>query len=87
MGDTVLSGMKAIVDYCASIGLPRTDASIIQLKREYNFPMQKILGIWESDKGLIVEWRKKYISGEITQNGNGAELKKAKSAKKSRNNR
>lgn len=63
--DTALSGMKAIVDYCGSIGLPRTESSIIQLRLQCGFPMKKLLGIWESDKLLIAEWRKKYISGEV----------------------
>ena len=65
--ETVLSGMKAITEHCGSIGLPRTEASIIQLKIQYSFPMKKLLGIWESDKVLIAEWRRKYISGEIEQ--------------------
>jgi len=62
---TALSGMKAIREFCGSIGLPRTEASIIQLKLQCGFPMKKLLGNWESDKEMIVEWRKKYVQGEI----------------------
>ena len=67
MGETALSGMKAIVDYCGAIGLPRTESSIIQLKQQCGFPMKKLMGIWESDKELIVAWRKQYIAGEVSE--------------------
>lgn len=60
-----LSGMKAITAYCGAIGLPRTEASVIQLKLSYGFPMEKILGIWESDKEAITAWRRRYVAGEI----------------------
>ena len=62
---TALSGMKAIREFCGSIGLPRTETSILQLKLQCGFPMKKLLGSWESDKEMIVEWRKKYVQGEI----------------------
>ena len=65
--ETALSGMKAIVDYCGTIGLPRTESSVIQLKLQCGFPMKKLLGIWESDKGLIAEWRTKYVAGDIPE--------------------
>jgi hypothetical protein len=62
---SALSGMKEIAAHCGAIGLQRTESSIIQLKLQYGFPMKKLLGIWLSDKLLIDEWRKKYISGEV----------------------
>ncbi len=65
--ETALSGMKAIMAHCGAIGLPRTESSIIQLKLQYGFPMKKLLGIWESDKNLIADWRKQYIAGEIPE--------------------
>lgn len=64
--ETALSGMKEIMEHCNQIGLPRTEASIIQLKKCWGFPMTKIMGVWESDKELIAIWRKKYVAGEIT---------------------
>jgi hypothetical protein len=63
--DTVLSGMKEIMDHCGAIGLQRTESTILQLKTQYGFPMRKMLGIWVSDKLLISEWRRKFVAGEI----------------------
>ena len=62
----VISGMKAICDYCGQIGLPRTEASVLQLWRDYSFPMKKILGIWVADKDAIVEWYRKQATSNET---------------------
>jgi hypothetical protein len=65
--ETALSGMKAIADYCGVVGLPRTYASITQLINQSRFPARKLLGIWESDKEMIDQWRKKYITEEYPE--------------------
>jgi hypothetical protein len=62
---SALSGMVAIRDFCRSINLASSEASVIQMVRESGFPAKKLGGIWESDKESIVEWRKKYINGEV----------------------
>ena len=62
---TALSGMVAIRDFCRSINLASSEASVIQMVRESGFPAKKLGGIWESDKESIVDWRKKYINGEV----------------------
>jgi hypothetical protein len=59
---TALSGIKEITAFCGSIGLPRSDVSILKLHHEEGLPMKKLGGIWESDKDLIVEWRKRRIN-------------------------
>ncbi len=63
--DTALSGMKAIREHCGSIGLQQAESTILSFKVQYLFPMKKLGGIWVSDKLLIDEWRKKYISGAM----------------------
>lgn len=65
--ESVLSGMTAIREYCRSINLASAEVSVIQMIKECGFPARKIGGIWESDKDLIVAWRKKYIAGETDQ--------------------
>ncbi|MFH0995787.1 MAG: hypothetical protein V1844_09865 [Pseudomonadota bacterium] len=55
--DTHLSGMKAITEYAQ-----RGEATILKLIRDYGFPAHKLLGIWESDKLLIDEWRLKLLT-------------------------
>lgn len=62
---TALSGMTAIRDFCRSINLASAEASVIYMIVSCGFPAKKIGGIWESDKEMIIEWRKKYISGDI----------------------
>ncbi len=55
-----LSGMSAICKYCS-----RAEPTILKWIREEDFPARKIGGgIWESDTGLIDDWRVKKITGE-----------------------
>lgn len=56
--DTHLSGMKAIVEY-----MQRGESTVLKLIKDYNFPAFKLLGIWESDKLMIDEWRLKLLNG------------------------
>lgn len=65
--NTALSGMTAIRDFCRSINLASSEASVISMIIQCGFPARKIGGIWESDKEKIVEWRKKYVSGEVEE--------------------
>lgn len=62
---TALSGMKAIQEYCRSISLASSEASVIQMIRDYGFPARKLGGIWTSDKESITKWVKCYVEGEI----------------------
>lgn len=52
-----LSGMKAIQDFCRSIKLPSSEASIINMIKKEKMPVKKLGGIWESDEDLITKWR------------------------------
>lgn len=61
---TALSGMKAIRDYCRSINLSSSEASIIQMIKDYGFPARKLCGIWESDREAIAAWRKQYVMND-----------------------
>ncbi len=65
---TTLSGMNAIRDFCRSIQLASTEVTIIMLIKNYRLPAKKIGGVWQSDKELIMNWRKQYISGKIEEN-------------------
>jgi hypothetical protein len=65
--ENALSGMKAIRDFCRSINLASSESSIIGMILQCGFPAKKIGGIWESHKGSIVSWRKKYINGEVAE--------------------
>jgi hypothetical protein len=60
--DTALSGAKAILEYCSSILLPRQWDSILKLHIQEEFPLTKIGGTYESDKDLIIEWRKNRVA-------------------------
>lgn len=85
MGEnTALSGMTAIRDFCRSIGLASSEASVIQMIKECGFPAKKLGGIWESDRDIIKEWRRKYISGEVElkKEGNNKQDSSAIGAKK-----
>jgi len=62
---TALSGMNAIRDFCRSIQLASTEATVIMLIKNYGLPAKKMGGVWQSDKGLILDWRKLYIAGKI----------------------
>ena len=70
--------MKAICEYCRSIGLSSAEVSVLQMIREFNFPAKKLGGIWESDKDLIIGWRKKYVAGENTWVNDKKDKKKSK---------
>jgi hypothetical protein len=50
--------MKAICDY-----VKRSESTVLDWIRNWNFPAQKIGGIWESDRELIDQWRKEQIGG------------------------
>lgn len=82
MGEnTALSGMTAIRDYCRSINLASSEASIIQFVKEEEFPARKLGGIWESDKEEITLWRRNRLrsdSGDDKENKKRAENKKGK---------
>jgi hypothetical protein len=58
--NTVLQGMKEICDY-----IRRSEATVLKLIREEDFPARKICGQWESDKEAITMWRKDkiYVNG------------------------
>jgi len=55
---SALSGMTAIRDFNRSINLASSEASVIQMIRDEEFPAKKLGGIWESDKDMIIAWRK-----------------------------
>lgn len=57
--DTWLSGMGEITDF-----VNRSAPTLLKWKKERNFPMEKINGVWESDTELILEWRKSQF-GEV----------------------
>jgi hypothetical protein len=50
--------MKAICGH-----VYRSEATVLSLIRDYDFPATKIGGIWESDIDLISEWRRQQING------------------------
>ncbi len=52
----ILSGQDEISVYCG-----RCWRVVIRWIKDLNFPAVKIDGRWESDKDLIVEWRKRQI--------------------------
>ena len=60
-----LSGMKDIRDYCRSIQLASSEASVLMMIHHYGFPARKIGGIWESNKESINNWRKQFVEGKI----------------------
>ncbi len=60
-----LSGMKDIRDYCRSIQLASSEASVLMMIQSYGFPARKIGGIWESNKESINNWRKQFVEGKI----------------------
>lgn len=70
MGEnTALSGMVAIRDFCRSINLASSEASVIQFIKEEEFPARKLGGVWESDKEEILIWRRNRLRGNIDQKG------------------
>lgn len=67
---TALSGMKSISVFCRSINLSSSESSIINMIQACDFPARKIGGIWESDKAMIIEWRRRFINGEVEEKPN-----------------
>lgn len=55
-----LTGMKAICTH-----MNRSEATMLALIREYDFPARKLRGIWETDTELVDEWRKEFVRGEM----------------------
>ena len=60
----LLSGMKAISDFCGSLGLPHSPATIIDYKNKYGMPVKK-LGNGEKSpliahRDEIIRWTKQY---------------------------
>lgn len=53
-----LIGLKEIAGY-----LRRSPATAMKLIQTEGLPATKILGVWESDKTLIDEWRRQKIEG------------------------
>ena len=60
--NTILSGMKAISEYCRSINMASAPDTILALIRDESFPARKLGGIWESEKILIQAWRIKRLT-------------------------
>lgn len=56
---TALVGMKEICGY-----MRRSEATVLELIRDCEFPAKKIRGCWESDTGLIDRWRREQITGQ-----------------------
>ena len=57
--ESALSGMKEI---SAFVG--RSEATVLEWVRKYDFPARKITGQWESSRGLIEEWRENQIRNQ-----------------------
>jgi hypothetical protein len=66
MGETTLSGMKAIQEHCRAINLPSAEATVLQMIRQSGFPARKLGGIWMADREAVTKWLKSYTSEEIT---------------------
>jgi len=52
-----LIGMKAICEH-----MSRSEATVLKLIQTEGLPATKIAGIWESDRGMIDEWRREKIA-------------------------
>ena len=59
----VLIGMKEICDY-----MNRSEATVLKLIRELDFPAKQVGGIYEADKNEIKKWRKKYWVMKLRRN-------------------
>lgn len=59
----ILAGMKAISEFCLSIGLPSSPASITDYKNYYGMPVSNLgkSGTLLSSKEAIRKWAKEYI--------------------------
>lgn len=60
---TELGGFKEIQECCARLGLPSSQASVLDMINFQDFPARKVGGVWISDSDLIEKWRKDYIAG------------------------
>ena len=58
-----LIGTKEISDYTG-----RSWPTIARWIREEGFPAKKMEGVWESNKDLIDEWRRKLLEGLLKKN-------------------
>ncbi len=63
--NTALSTMKVIRAFCGSIGLPSSEVSVLRMIRYDGMPARQLGKIWESDKELIMDWRKKRLAGDL----------------------
>lgn len=54
--DTRLTGLTTICKYCGA-----SEIAMYRWIKEYDFPAAKIAGVWESDKVLILRWRRAMI--------------------------
>lgn len=71
MENGLLSGMKAISDFCGSLGLPHSPATINDYKNKYGMPVKK-LGNGDKSPLIahrddIIRWSKAY-KNEMTIN-------------------
>jgi hypothetical protein len=57
-----LVGMKEICEHAK-----RSEATVLDLIRNEDFPAVKIKGVWESDTEEISAWRKGKINGSKTK--------------------
>ena len=53
MRNQALSGMKEIQEFCKEIRLQWSERRILEMHEEDGFPMRKLGGSWESDRGAI----------------------------------
>lgn len=60
---TELGGFKEIQECCARLGLPSSQASVLDMINFQGLPARKIGGTWIADAELITKWRKEYIEG------------------------
>ena len=55
----ILVGMN---DICRYMG--RSESTMLIMIRDLDFPARKLVGVWESDTGLIDAWRLRQIDGK-----------------------
>ncbi len=63
--ETVLSGTTAIREFCRTLGIQSSEASVMYFIVCCEFPARKLNGQWVSDKEEIRTWWKRFIRGEI----------------------
>lgn len=69
VGETFLIGKEAI---CEFVG--RSWKTVREWIDKRGFPARKINGVWESEPGLIVEWRRREILGRISNEEQGNQI-------------